>query len=63
MVDDEKPGEGEEVIMDIYKPIPGYRCAMILGAGIQIEFVETKLSYEELVALAEAGHSKVRDMD
>ncbi len=58
----EKAIEGEEVIMDIYEPIPGYKAAMIVDAGMPVEFVQTDLSDEELYALARSGHSVVRDI-
>lgn len=61
--DIEKAVEGEEVIMDIYEPIPGYKAAMIIDAGLPVEFIETDLTAEELRELARTGHSQVRDVD
>ena len=60
--DIEKAVEGEEVIMEIYEPIPGYKAAMINDAGIPVEFVQTDLSDEELYAKAKSGNSVVRDV-
>ncbi len=60
--DIEKAIDGEEVIMDIYEPIPGYKAAMINDAGIPVEFVQTDLSDEELYARAKSGQSVVRDI-
>jgi len=63
-VDDiEKAVEGREVIMEIYEPIPGYKATMINDNGMPVEFVETDLTYEELIAKAEAGESLARDVD
>lgn len=60
--DIEKAVEGEDIIMEIYEPIPGYKAAMILDAGLPVEFVETDLTAEELRDLARSGHSVVRDI-
>lgn len=54
--------EDEEVIMEIYEPIPGFKAAMINDAGIPIEFIETNFTAEELRQKAEAGESLVRDV-
>jgi hypothetical protein len=61
--DIEKAVEGEEVIMEIYEPIPGYKAAMINDAGIPVEFVQTDLTDEELYARAKSGQSVVRDIE
>lgn len=60
--DIEKAVEGEEVIMEIYEPIPGFKAAMIIDAGLPIEFVETEFTAEELRKKAESGESVVRDV-
>lgn len=63
-VDDiEKAVEGEDVIMEIYEPIPGYKAAMINDNGLPVEFIQTDFTYEELIAKAEAGESMARDTD
>lgn len=61
--DIEKAVEGEEIIMEIYEPIPGYKAAMINDAGMPIELVQTQLTDEELYAKAKSGQSVVRDVD
>ncbi len=61
--DIEKACEGEEVIMEIYEPIPGYKAAMINDAGLPIEFVETDFTAEELRQKAKSGESVVRDVE
>lgn len=61
--DIEKAIEGEEVIMEIYEPIPGYKAAMINDAGIPVEFIQTDLTDEELYRKAKSGESLVRDVD
>lgn len=61
--DIEKAVEGEEIIMEIYEPIPGYKAAMINDAGLPVEFVQTDLTDEELYEKASSGESVVRDID
>ena len=61
--DIEKAIEGEDVIMDIHEPIPGYKAAMINDAGLPVEFIETNMTDEELYAKAESGESTVSDID
>lgn len=61
--DIEKACEGEEVIMAIYEPIPGYKAAMINDAGIPVEFVQTDLTEEELMNRAKSGQSMCRDIE
>ncbi len=60
--DIEKAVENEDIIMEIYEPIPGYKAAMINDAGIPVEFVQTDLTDEELYARARSGQSEVRDI-
>jgi hypothetical protein len=38
----------KEVILAPYEPIPGFKVAMIAECGVPIEFIETKLSEEEI---------------
>ncbi len=51
---------GEEVIMTIHEPIPGFRSAMILDAGLPIELIETKLSKEQIENKVQSGDSIMR---
>lgn len=44
--------EGKKVILEPYYPLPGYQVAFIEDGGAPIEFIETQLSEEEIVALA-----------
>ena len=58
----EKALEGKEIIMEIYEPIPGYKVAMINDGGVPVEFVQTDMTYEELISKALAGESLARDL-
>ncbi len=40
--------EGKHIVMPLYEPFKGYRCAMILLNNVPIEFIETNLSEKEL---------------
>ena len=40
--------EGNQVIMPLYEPFKGYKCAMILVNGLPIELIETSLSEKEI---------------
>lgn len=40
--------ENEEIIMPLYQPFSGYRCAMIWVNEQPIELIETQLSEEEI---------------
>lgn len=54
-VDDlEQETKGQIVIFGPCEPIPGYRIAIVDYDGVLLEFVETKLSDEELAAASEA---------
>jgi hypothetical protein len=44
----EKTLKGQEVVMPLYEPFKGYRCAIILVNNVLIELVETSLSEEEI---------------
>ncbi len=44
--------KGKKVIMEPYYPLPGYQVAFIEDGGAPIEFIETKLTEEEIVSLA-----------
>lgn len=51
-VDDlDKEIEGKKVILGPYSPLEGYRVAIIDEGGVPIEFIETKLSDEEVSRL------------
>ena len=43
--------EGKKILFGPHEPIDGYRCAMIEDDGLPVEFVETRLSNEELEKL------------
>ena len=47
-----KAVEGEEVIMDIYEPISGYKAAMILDAGLSVELIQTDFTDKGLYSKA-----------
>lgn len=49
----EKEIEGKQLLLGPYEPIPGYRVAIIEFKGAVIEFIETKLTDEELANLSE----------
>ncbi|SDT48960.1 hypothetical protein SAMN05444162_4549 [Paenibacillaceae bacterium GAS479] len=38
----------KEIIMPLYEPFDGYKCAMVLLDGVPIEIIETTLSEEQL---------------
>ncbi len=40
--------EGQEIVMPLYQPFAGYRCAMIVVNGQLIELIETTLSESEI---------------
>lgn len=44
--------KGKKVIMEPYYPLPGYQVAFIEDGGAPIEFIETQLTEDEIVALA-----------
>lgn len=44
----EKLLEGKQIIMPLYEPFKGYRCAMIIENDLLIEFIETNLSEDDI---------------
>ncbi|MBT9671197.1 hypothetical protein GPK34_04015 [Secundilactobacillus kimchicus] len=40
--------QGQEIIMSLYEPFKGYRCAMVLENGQPVELIETSLSEREI---------------
>ena len=44
----EKVIQGETIIMPLYEPFKGYKCAMILLNGMPIEIIETSLPEEKI---------------
>jgi hypothetical protein len=46
---------GQKLLLGPYEPIEGFRVAIIDDGGKPIEFIETKLSDEEIWDLAKAG--------
>lgn len=40
--------EGEEILLEPYEPIPGYKVAIINDDGVPVELIETFLSPNEL---------------
>ncbi len=40
--------KGKEVLMPLYEPFKGYRCAMILVNDVLVELIETTLSEKEI---------------
>lgn len=40
--------KGHEIVMPLYEPFTGYRCAMIQVNGVLIEVIETSLSEEKI---------------
>ena len=40
--------ENQEIVMPLYEPFKGYRCAMIEVDGMLIELLETQFSEEQL---------------
>ena len=61
--DIEKATAGENVIMPLHEPIPGFRSVMIEDAGLPVEFIETNLSYDEIIDRVNSGLSTCKDMD
>ncbi|SCM82848.1 Acetyltransferase, ribosomal protein N-acetylase (modular protein) [uncultured Sporomusa sp.] len=39
---------GQEIVMPLYEPFSGYRCAMIQVSGVLIELIETSLPEEKI---------------
>ena len=58
--DIEKAIEGEEVIMPLHEPIPGFRSVMINDKGLPVEFIETNLTDNELNKKINSGESTMR---
>jgi hypothetical protein len=40
--------KGHEIVMPLYEPFKGYKCAMIIVNDMLIEIIETTLSEEEI---------------
>ncbi len=40
--------QGREILMPLYEPFKGYKCAMILVNDVLIELIETSLSEKEI---------------
>jgi hypothetical protein len=52
-VDDlDKAIEGKKLIMEPYYPLEGFRVAIIEDGGAPIEFIQTDLSEDEIIARA-----------
>ena len=52
-VDDlDKAIEGKKLIMEPYYPLEGFRVAIIEDGGAPIEFIQTALSEDEIIARA-----------
>ena len=46
--DIEKELQGKEIVMPLYEPFAGYRCAIVVVNNVLIELIETRLSEKEL---------------
>jgi len=58
-VDDlDKEIKGKKVILGPYCPLEGYRVAIIDEQGVPIEFIETKLSDEEVSELEQKNYEE-----
>lgn len=44
----EKALKGKQVVMPLYEPFKGYRCAMIIENDLLIELIETSLSEQDV---------------
>lgn len=61
-VDDiDKAIEGKKVIMEPYYPLEGFRVAFIEDGGAPIEFIQTELSEEEIIARANRTKISTKD--